>query len=517
MSLEEWWREVVEGKLPNENGLQELEHQKEYQKEYQKEAQDGMKGGQAGVSDDKGQHGEWAEDKTEKDERDALHVYADATDILISIAETLLSLHQRRLLLSTVRPDFFACRKPRQSIPIASPSGNSYDATSSLGLSSLPRSTQPHRTLELRRFSSVVPLPGFAGLHQSAFPSHPHQSPDHSSTPLTRPSLLVSSSQDGEAGPSEDSGWAGEDEEAFIKANLRWLAPEIFSSKRSTSLSERADVYSFGVLMWELMTGSPIEPEVSDLLADIHNHLTAPVPNPADFVASSRSIPSFLSSEPMPELSQSLQSSSLDPLPVLSSSFCAPPRPPIPKALAEISLRCLQKDLDDRYTSIPTLLHDLREFQRLARSPSPSELEAFEVGAIDRASRFQLSLKLVDRTSQTEELDRAFAEVASSSPEERKGLMLKPGVLEVWGASGSGKTGVVTRWAKGLEKEGGGQKCLVGWAKLDRESAIECKLDGSRNCWEALADAICLPSSFLSFRAFDEATQCLRADLHFSP
>jgi ABC-type polar amino acid transport system ATPase subunit len=87
---------------------------------------------------------------------------------------------------------------------------------------------------------------------------------------------------------------------------------------------------------------------------------------------------------------------------------------------------------------------------------------------VDRASRFQLSPELVDRTSQTEELDRAFHQVTGGS-EGRGREILKPKVLEVWGASGSGKTGVVTRWAKGLEKEQGGQKCLVGWAKLDRK------------------------------------------------
>ncbi|MCI22243.1 kinase family protein, partial [Trifolium medium] len=39
-----------------------------------------------------------------------------------------------------------------------------------------------------------------------------------------------------------------------VRGTLPWMAPELLSGK-SHMVSEKIDVYSFGIVMWELLTG----------------------------------------------------------------------------------------------------------------------------------------------------------------------------------------------------------------------------------------------------------------------
>lgn len=165
-------------------------------------------------------------------------------------------------------------------------------------------------------------------------------------------------------------------------------------------------------------------------------------------------------------------------------------------------MKCLSRELDERYSSIQSLLFDLRRFRDLALVGG--DLSQLVVGQADRSSRFSLPSKLVERDDQFKALSRAWEAVASPSgsglggediddvleygieePEEQEPRMKpglssstsasrpktggKAGVVTVWGVSGVGKSRLVELWAKELETREGGHAALIGWAKLDRE------------------------------------------------
>lgn len=432
----------------------------------------------------------------------SLAAYASAVDVFIQIAEALVSLHRRRLILNCVRPEFFSCHvlPPTGSRPTSSPSVPPHSdalscsfpgpSTASSPSAASSRSTSTHvpaskinkRRIDIQHFSSVVQLPGFnegkpiADSHRRL--RSPNTSQDLHSTTTSSPRLLSICES-----PEQGVIWGSQDEEAFLSENLRFIAPELFSSTRGREATEMADVFSLGVLMWELVTGRLIESK-NDLLVDIHNHVTARVPCAAEVVmadhiadqtaSSDATLTPTVSSKDLstcppirPSLvshSRSSQSSdktsSSKSFTSVSSSSSSPeaaltPLFPVPKQLSRIISCCLEKDVDDRYTSMKVLIYDLRQFQSLARSGTPGALEAFEVGAVDRASRFQLSPMLINRADETALLEAAFQEVASHRGSDENTKLLnevlaegskrgdrgirKPKVLEIWGGSGIGK------------------------------------------------------------------------------
>lgn len=257
--------------------------------------------------------------------------------------------------------------------------------------------------------------------------------------------------------------------EYFIKNHLRWIAPEALGQTADeTRNAPVGDVYSFGVLAYELITGCPVEPihDEVDLLSDIHRHINHSIV-PASQVVASQNLPYLL-----------------------------PPR------LSEILSFCLDKAPDARYSSFKPLMHDLRTFQSLSTSHASDDMALFSVGEADRASRFSLPSGLVAREDQMDALTTAFEQAilpdhplppisASSKEDARKSTApLEPktatttpnlstaihpanetkgglGVVTVWGASGSGKSELMKTWSRGIKNKSGVAP-LVGWAKLDR-------------------------------------------------
>ena len=279
----------------------------------------------------------------------------------------------------------------------------------------------------------------------------------------------------------------GLNSEYFIKHHLRWIAPEALSETGPSERDARVgDVYSFGVLMYELITRSPVEPvhEVVDLLSDVHRHLNHSIVSAADRIRDK------------------------------DSPYLLPPR------LSEILAYCLDKDPSARYSSMKPLMHDLRTFQ--SQTSINGDMSLFTVGEADRAARFVLPPGLIAREKQLGSLDAAFlattdpkatatavngASTAASARSSSAAVRDEPGLLgtihgpsptkgglgvvTVWGASGSGKSELMKTWAKGLRALKHApirSPPLMGWAKLDQH--MKKPLNGFVQLFTSLLDQL---------------------------
>lgn len=272
--------------------------------------------------------------------------------------------------------------------------------------------------------------------------------------------------------------------EYFIKHHLRWIAPEALSETGPSERDARVgDVYSFGVLAYELITRSPVEPvhEEVDLLSDVHRHLNHSIVPAADRIQAK------------------------------STPYLLPPR------LSEILAYCLNKDPSARYSSMKPLMHDLRTFQSM--TSSNGDMSLFTVGEADRAARFVLPPGLIAREKQLGSLEAAFLatinpkatamasngrSTAASATSMAAAVRDQPGLLEtihgplpskgglgvvtVWGASGSGKSELMKTWAKGLRALKTRRPPLMGWAKLDQH--MKKPLNGFVQLFTSLLDQL---------------------------
>ena len=232
-------------------------------------------------------------------------------------------------------------------------------------------------------------------------------------------------------------------DDAYIRNNLRYLSPITADSRR---VGQVGDIYSFGVLAYELVTGSTIDggPESPgdadiDLLADIHRHMTCDILPPYEY------------------LQREAQIGGMD-------------RDLPPKALSDVIMKCLSRDLDERYGSLDALGYDLRRLGQICRSHG--DLSKFVVGQVDHMSRFSLPHAPVHRQNELSVLEGAWQQIDRTSrpdaPKHLEGMTVR--VINVWGLSGSGKTRLVQTWAKELEGVRHGLGCLIANSKLDEFS-----------------------------------------------
>lgn len=235
-------------------------------------------------------------------------------------------------------------------------------------------------------------------------------------------------------------------EEALLRKHLRYLAPESVSARR---ISPVGDIYSFGVLAYELVTGrttegSPNTPDQIDVLADVHRHVTAETASPWNLFRNQETVPG---------------AEDLD-------KIVTPP-----KALSDIIMRCLAIDVADRYGAWIGVLYDLRRFQQICLNPG-ADLSKFQAGKVDQLSRFRLPQQLIDRQRESEALDQVFAgmerAIAAQAALKRDAEPVAERdsvkVVTLYGVSGSGKSVMAQRWAATKEA-----KCLTAQAKLDRK------------------------------------------------
>ncbi|MEM9556017.1 MAG: AAA family ATPase [Acidobacteriota bacterium] len=185
-------------------------------------------------------------------------------------------------------------------------------------------------------------------------------------------------------------------EPSHLEGTLQSIAPEQ-TGRTGWSVDERADLYAFGVTLYQLLTGRPPF-DSADPLDLLHGHL-ARRPVPPDEL------------EP-----------DLDP------------------RLAAIVLRLLAKNPDDRYQSAHGLRHDL-----LACTTPPTERTHFVPGAHDVPMRLRMPQRLFGRERELEQLLRAFDVAAEGG----RSLAL------VAGYAGIGKSSLVSELRQPVIAQGG--------------------------------------------------------------
>ncbi|MFH1138469.1 MAG: AAA family ATPase [Pseudomonadota bacterium] len=168
---------------------------------------------------------------------------------------------------------------------------------------------------------------------------------------------------------------------------LTYLSPEQ-SGRINRYVDWRTDFYSFGVSMYELLTGAP-------------------------------------------------PFCSLDPFEVIHAHLAKEPTPPhvlnpsIPEVLSRLVLKLLEKSSENRYKSAAGLAEDLKEC--LLRLDQAGRIAAFALGGKDIPERFQASQKVYGRERELTELKESFLRVRGGAKE----------MFLVKGEPGVGKTSLV--------------------------------------------------------------------------
>jgi len=171
------------------------------------------------------------------------------------------------------------------------------------------------------------------------------------------------------------------------RARLPYISPEQ-TGRMNRQVDYRADLYSLGVIFYELLTGTP--PFISeDPLEIIHSH-----------IARRATPPNELDAE-------------------------------VPEQVSAIVMRLLEKDAENRYQSALGLQHDLdRCAQQLLDT---GKIEGFKLGELNFTGVFTIPQKLYGRDNEIKILLNAFDRISEKDKE----------LLLVAGYSGVGKSALV--------------------------------------------------------------------------
>ncbi|NEO87127.1 MAG: serine/threonine-protein kinase PknK [Spirulina sp. SIO3F2] len=214
-----------------------------------------------------------------------------------------------------------------------------------------------------------------------------------------------------------------------LEGTLPYLSPEQ-TGRMNRGIDYRSDFYGLGVTFYELLTGKlPFESE--DPLELVHAHI-AKIP---------------------PAIVTTLDKGGRE--------------NQVPTALAEIVMKLMAKNAEDRYQSSLGLKYDLEKCQQ--QWQETGKIEPFELGERDICDRFVLSEKLYGREQEVQILLNAFERVAnpSQNPDPPPSRLPKGGepntqhptpnseLILVAGFSGIGKTAVINEVQKPIVRQHG--------------------------------------------------------------
>ena len=181
----------------------------------------------------------------------------------------------------------------------------------------------------------------------------------------------------------------------FIAGTLPYMAPEQ-TGRINRSIDSRSDLYSLGVTLYEMLTGS-LPFTASDPMEWVHCHIAR---------------------QPAPPSQR---------------------RRDLPETISAIILKLLSKTAEERYQTATGLLADLKKC--LAEWESHRRIGSFSLGAHDISDRLLMPEKLYGRDREIKTLLDAFDQVVTTG---------EPNLVLVSGYSGIGKSSVVNELHKVL-------------------------------------------------------------------
>jgi predicted ATPase len=181
----------------------------------------------------------------------------------------------------------------------------------------------------------------------------------------------------------------------FIAGTLAYMAPEQ-TGRMNRSIDSRSDLYSLGITLYEMLTGSP--PFVaSDSMEWVHCHIARHPQAPIERVKS------------------------------------------VPRSVSAIIMKLLAKTAEDRYQTAAGVESDLRRC--LSEWEQQGRIGEFVPGENDKPDRLMIPEKLYGRDRELETLLTAFDRIVTGG---------RPELVLVSGYSGIGKSAVVNELHKPL-------------------------------------------------------------------
>lgn len=234
------------------------------------------------------------------------------------------------------------------------------------------------------------------------------------------------------------TGWSTLSQELGAKNKLVYISPEQ-TGRLPAEPDTRTDIYSLGVLFWQLLTQQPV--------------FTGATPLDIVQCVLGRRIP-------------------------LVSNV----RIDVPEILGKIIQKCTSKNIQDRYHSVSGLQYDLQMVQKFLVDGDQVALKAWHIGSRDVSSFFMLPTAMVGRREERDRLSKVIERVAkthdlmSSATNRFSELSLSNDLLDTADASSEGASSVEGQG--GTRRSGSFTQTVMQDSRLSR-SSFQPSLNGT--------------------------------------